>query len=93
MSADTGGKESVEETEKQLADPEYIFDLGPKKLIKLTDFMNAVGTIKRKPTSWKEMFFPEVHDLRAIDCRPIAARRSRLRSSRAGARWRGHFLG
>ena len=61
--ADTGGKESVEETEKQLADPEFIFDLGPKKLIKLTDFMNASGTIKGKPTSWKEMFFPEVHDL------------------------------
>ena len=44
--ADGGGKESVEETEKQLADPEFIFDLGPKKLIKLTDFMNAAGTIK-----------------------------------------------
>jgi NitT/TauT family transport system substrate-binding protein len=62
-SADTGGKETVAETEQQLADPEFIFDLGPKKLIKLTDFMNASGTIKGKPTSWKEMFFPEVHDL------------------------------
>jgi NitT/TauT family transport system substrate-binding protein len=61
--ADSGGKESVEETEKQLSDPEFIFNLGPKKLIKLTDFMNASGTIKGKPTSWKEMFFPEVHDL------------------------------
>jgi NitT/TauT family transport system substrate-binding protein len=63
-SADTGGKETVAETEQQLADPEFIFDLGPKKLIKLTDFMNSVGTIKAKPTSWKEMFFPEIHDLK-----------------------------
>lgn len=62
-SADTGGKETVAETEQQLNDPEFIFDLGPKKLIKLTDFMNATGTIKGKPTSWKEMFFPEVYDL------------------------------
>jgi sulfonate transport system substrate-binding protein len=62
-SADTGGKETVAETEQQLDDPEFIFDLGPKKLLKLTDFMNAAGTIKGKPTSWKEMFFPEVHDL------------------------------
>ncbi len=62
-SADTGGKETVAETEQQLADPEFIFDLGPKKLLKLTDFMNASGTIRGKPTSWKEMFFPEVHDL------------------------------
>jgi NitT/TauT family transport system substrate-binding protein len=61
--ADGGGKESVEATEKQLADPEFIFSLGPKKLIKLTDFMHAAGIIKAKPTSWKEMFFPEVHDL------------------------------
>jgi sulfonate transport system substrate-binding protein len=62
-SADTGAKETVAETEQQLDDPEFIFDLGPKKLLKLTDFMNAAGTIKGKPTSWKEMFFPEVHDL------------------------------
>ena len=62
-SADTGGKETVAETEQQLDDPEFIFDLGPKKLLKLTDFMNAAGTIKGKPTSWKEMFFPEVYDL------------------------------
>jgi NitT/TauT family transport system substrate-binding protein len=62
-SADTGGKETVADVEKQLADPEFIFDLGPKKLIKLSDFMNASGTIKSRPTSWKEMFFPEVHDL------------------------------
>ena len=40
---DGGGKESVEETEKDLANPDNIFDLGPRKLIKLTDFMNSVG--------------------------------------------------
>jgi NitT/TauT family transport system substrate-binding protein len=61
--ADSGGRENLEETEKDLANPDNIFDLGPKKLIKLTDFMNSVGIIKAKPTSWKEMFFPEVHDL------------------------------
>jgi sulfonate transport system substrate-binding protein len=60
---DGGGNESVEAIEKDLANPDNIFDLGPKKLVKLTDFMNSVGTIKSKPTSWKEMFFPEVHDL------------------------------
>jgi NitT/TauT family transport system substrate-binding protein len=58
-----GSKESVEDVEKQLTDPDFMFDLAPKKLIKLTDFMNAAGVIKGKPTSWKEMFFPEVHDL------------------------------
>ena len=61
--ADTGGKETADATEKQLANPEYIFDLGPKRLIRLTDFMHAAGAIKTKPASWKEMFVPEVHDL------------------------------
>lgn len=60
---DGGGKEKVEDVEKQLADPEFIFNLGPKNLIKLTDFMHAAGAIKTRPISWKEMFFPEVHDL------------------------------
>lgn len=60
---DTGGKETADEAEKQLADPQWIFSLGPKKLVQLTDFMNAAGIIKAKPASWKDMFFPEVHDL------------------------------
>jgi NitT/TauT family transport system substrate-binding protein len=62
-SADTNGRETVEEAEQQLANPDFIFDLAPRKLMKLTDFMNAAGVIKGKPTSWKDMFFPEVHDL------------------------------
>jgi NitT/TauT family transport system substrate-binding protein len=61
---DSGGKESLEETEKDLANPENVFDLGPKRLVKLTDFMQSVGIIKAKPVSWKEMFFEEVHDLK-----------------------------
>jgi NitT/TauT family transport system substrate-binding protein len=61
---DSGGKESIEETEKDLANPDNIFDLGPRKLIRLTDFMHSVGTIKAKPASWKEMFFEELHDLK-----------------------------
>lgn len=60
---DVEGKEKLEDVEKQLADPEWIFSLGPKRLVKLTDFMNAAGIIKAKPVSWKEMFVPEVHDL------------------------------
>ena len=62
-SADTSGKESVEDTEKELANPDNIFNLGPKRLIKLTDFMNDAGVIKGRPKTWQEMFFPEVHDM------------------------------
>lgn len=61
--ADGGGKEKVEAVEKQLADPEFVYSLAPQKLIKLSDFMHAAGIIKSKPVSWKEVFFPEVHEL------------------------------
>jgi len=62
-SKDTGGKETAEATEKELANPDNVFSLAPKKLIKLTDFMNDAGIIKTRPKTWQEMFFPEVHGL------------------------------
>ena len=76
--ADTGGKESVEETEKQLADPEFIFDLGPKKLIKLTDFMNASGTIKAQADLLEGDVLPG-------GARPLGRLRSDVRSAAIAA--------
>jgi sulfonate transport system substrate-binding protein len=62
-SMDTGGKETVADTEKELANPDNVFSLAPKNLVKLTNFMHDAGAIKNRPASWKDMFFPEVHDL------------------------------
>ena len=60
---DVSGKEKAEDVMKSLSDPEFVFDLGPRKLMALVDFMHQAGIIKTKPANWKEMFFPEVHDL------------------------------
>lgn len=35
----------------------------PEHTVKYGEFMHAVGTIKVKPADWKELFFPEIHDL------------------------------
>jgi len=35
----------------------------PENTMKYADFMFAVGSIKVKPDSWKDLFFPEVHGL------------------------------
>lgn len=35
----------------------------PEATVKYADFMHAVGSIKVKPASWKDVFFPEVHGL------------------------------
>ena len=32
--------------------------------MKFYDFMTAVGSVKAKAESWKDYFFPEVHDLK-----------------------------
>ena len=46
-----------------LNDPQVVFTLTPQNLMKYAEFMHKVGTLPREPRSWKEMFFPEVHNL------------------------------
>src|ERR1043166_2249603 len=48
---------------KILNDPQVTYTLTPQNLMKYAEFMHKVGTLPRVPRSWKEMFFPEVHDL------------------------------
>jgi NitT/TauT family transport system substrate-binding protein len=43
--------------------PQVKWTMVPENTMKYAEFMNAVGSIKVKPTSWKDMFFPEVHAL------------------------------
>lgn len=57
------GKNSVAMIEKILNDPQVEYTMTPKNIGKYTDFMHKVGSLKTQPASWKEMFFPEVHDL------------------------------
>jgi NitT/TauT family transport system substrate-binding protein len=35
----------------------------PENTVKYAEFMHSVGTIKTLPASWKDLFFPEIHDL------------------------------
>jgi NitT/TauT family transport system substrate-binding protein len=44
-------------------DPSVKFTTTPENVIKYADFMNRVGSIQKRPASWKELFFPEVHEL------------------------------
>jgi NitT/TauT family transport system substrate-binding protein len=56
-------KESVESVEKMLNDPNIEFTTTPKNTMKYADFMNRIGMVKVKPASWKDLFFPNVHNL------------------------------
>ena len=48
---------------KIVSSPQVQFTLVPNNTTRYSDFMHKVGSIKKKPASWKDLFFPEVHGL------------------------------
>ena len=58
-----GGKESVDKLLKIMNDPQVRYQLAPERILPFAHFMHQVGTIKNKPASWKDLYFPDIHDL------------------------------
>jgi NitT/TauT family transport system substrate-binding protein len=54
-------KSSPDEIVKILNDPNSRFSTVPDGTTKYAEFMSRVGTIKAKPASWKDLFFPPIH--------------------------------
>jgi NitT/TauT family transport system substrate-binding protein len=54
-------KDSVDDILKMLNDPNIVFTQTPQGIMKYADFMGKVGSIKVRPDSWKDLFFPNVH--------------------------------
>ncbi len=52
---------SVQEIVDVLNDPQIKFTTTPENVMKYADFMHAIGSIRNRPASWKDMFFPEIH--------------------------------
>jgi NitT/TauT family transport system substrate-binding protein len=59
----SGSNESVDQLVKQLNDPKVKFTLEPHRLNVTAEFMHKVGRITKKPSSWKDLFFDNVHSL------------------------------
>ena len=59
-----GGKESVDKILKIMSDPQVHYTLAPERVLPFAQFMHQVGTLKNKPESWKDLFFPEIHHLK-----------------------------
>ncbi len=56
-------KDSLDNILKMLNDPAIKYTTTPNNVMKYVDFMYKIGSIKAKPDSWKEMFFPNAHNL------------------------------
>ena len=51
-------KPRIDVIDKMMADPEITFGQTPQNMMKYVEFMNRIGTLKAKPGSWKDLFFP-----------------------------------
>jgi len=56
-------KDSLEDILAMLNDPKIVYTTTPQNVMKYVDFMAKVGTIKVKPDSWKDLFFPNAQSL------------------------------
>ena len=56
-------RNSVEDIYAMIAAKDYAYTLTPQKVYKTALFMHGIGTVKTKPASWKDLFFPEVQNL------------------------------
>ena len=52
---------SIDETVAMLMDPAVKFTTTPENVGKYADFMHQIGSIRQRPASWKDVFFPEIH--------------------------------
>jgi NitT/TauT family transport system substrate-binding protein len=59
----SGTSESTEELIKELNDPKVSFTLEPHRLMVTAAFMHKIGRVKTKPSSWKDLFFENIHHL------------------------------
>jgi NitT/TauT family transport system substrate-binding protein len=56
-------KDSVADILAMLNDPAIVFTTTPQNVMKYVEFMLKTGTVKTRPDSWKDMFFPNAHGL------------------------------
>jgi len=60
---DSKSKLPLDMVTKIVSAPQVKWTLVPESTIKYADFMSGVGTLKNKPASWKDYFFPEIYDV------------------------------
>src|SRR5438132_920027 len=54
---------TVEDLTDMIGDPDLAYVAAPAGVMRLAEFMHRIGRLKRKPQSWKDLFFLEAHAL------------------------------
>jgi NitT/TauT family transport system substrate-binding protein len=55
-------RSTLDEMEKMVTDPDVDYTTTPINVMKFVEFMNLAGTVKKKPASWKDLFFPIAYE-------------------------------
>ncbi|HWE26192.1 MAG TPA: ABC transporter substrate-binding protein [Myxococcales bacterium] len=54
--------ETVEAITAMLEDPRLVFTLSPHRVLRTAEFLHRIGRVKHRPSSWKDLFFDNLHD-------------------------------
>src|SRR3954471_14827671 len=57
-------RSGLDEMAKMISDPDNAWTTTPQNAMRYVEFMHKVGTLKKLPASWKDLFMPEVHELK-----------------------------
>jgi NitT/TauT family transport system substrate-binding protein len=60
---DVKSKLPLDKVTAVISGPQVQWTMAPLNTMKFAAFMASVGSLKETPKSWKDLFFPEVHDL------------------------------
>ena len=60
---DVKSKLPLDKVTAVISGPRVKWTMAPQNAMKFATFMASVGSLKEAPKSWKDLFFPEVHDL------------------------------
>jgi len=57
-------RSTLAELTKYISDPDNVWTTAPQQSMEFASFMHKVGTMRRLPSSWKDMYMPESHELK-----------------------------
>ena len=56
-------RSGVDDMAKMISNPDNAWTTTPQNAMRYVEFMHKVGTLKKLPADWRDMFMPESHDL------------------------------
>jgi ABC-type nitrate/sulfonate/bicarbonate transport system substrate-binding protein len=60
---DVNSKLPLDKVTEVVSGAQVKWTMTPQNAMKFAAFMHSVGSLKEAPKSWKDLFFPEIHDL------------------------------